>query len=74
MSTRSLLNLDPDPQVTRVTGHSELTDLKLADLPTSKLIGSRELLGVVASPITGRIREDVGMNREGQRNRKQGFR
>ena len=50
MSTHNLLNLDLDPQVTRVTGHSELTDLKLADLPTSKLIGSRELLGVVASP------------------------
>ena len=49
MSTRSLLNLDLDPHVTRVTGHSELTDLKLADLPTSKLIGSRELLGVVAT-------------------------
>ena len=49
-STCGLLNLDPDPQVTRVTGHSKLTDLKLADLPTSKLIGSRELLGVVASP------------------------
>ena len=49
MSTRSLMNLDLDPQVTRVTGHSKLTDLKLADLPTSKLIGSRELLGVVAT-------------------------
>src|SRR4051812_34445435 len=49
MSTRSLMNLDPDPQVTRVMGHSELTDLKLADLPTSKLIGSHELLGVVAT-------------------------
>ena len=55
MSTRSLLNLDPDPQVTRVTGHSELTDLKLTDLPTSKLIGSRELLGVVASPSRGAV-------------------
>ena len=50
MSTHNLLNLDPDPQVTHVMGHSELTDLKLTDLPTSKLIGSHELLRVMASP------------------------
>src|SRR5207237_10358391 len=58
MSTRSLLNLNLDPQVTRVTGHSDLTDLKLADLPTSKLIGSHELLGVVSSPSTGMDDDD----------------
>ena len=59
MSTHNLLNLDLDLQVTRVTGHSELTDLKLtdlklADLPMSKLIGSCELLGVVAISTSGK--------------------